>query len=746
MQSFLRLMMFAIFGVGGVAAAIGFALWSDPEADASQARDDRQSLVKASAQQTLSTTEQALHQQVSPVVVDAVSADEEATIPAVPGISLAAGEDVSESLADSSPGGAGLDLPASDDPAHVSAAPLVGQEVTSDEAAQAAESLPTDLGSALKILNGLQQQAAATPETQQQTQAKQVPLPPPPVEPGIQESASGELTVAGPEASFDEDGRFQLNTKPDADLRQVLDLLSQKSGLNIIASNSVQGTVSASLNDVDTMTALDAILKSTGYVAYQEGDILFVGTPDEYRQRKHRVQAIDTRIYRPNYVTATELQQLISPLLTPEVGAISISSAAEAGIQSNNTEVGGDSFTGNEVLLVRDYENVLKQVDQVYHEVDRQPDQVAIEAMILSVSLTDETDLGVDFELLKNKANLRLISGSPPADLGAIVADGGLKVGFLDSSTTIFVEALESIGDTNVIATPRLLVLNKQRAEILIGSELGYVSTTVTETAVTQAVEFLEVGTQLRIRPFIGSDGMVRMEVHPELSTGSVRVESGFTLPDKEVTEVTTNIMARDGSTVVIGGLMREDLQNDVTQIPLLGSLPFVGPLFRQTSESTEKREIIVLITPRIIRNKELDCEGNKGATEFHHRQAIVAEKMTRLSRLSVSRHYLFRARDAWAKGKPHRAMKYVNWAIHYNPQSREAIDLRADIYNGVPIGDHTGQAPYIPPPGPYSPHGPLDGEDIAPWVLDELGGGIPPDGELIPPGQPSVNLEPSSP
>ena len=144
-----------------------------------------------------------------------------------------------------------------------------------------------------------------------------------------------------------------------------------------------------------------------------------------------------------------------------------------------------------------------------------------------------------------------------------------------------FIEALETIADTNVVASPRVLCLNKQRAEVQIGSELGYVSTTVTENAATQSIDFLEVGTQLRIRPFISSDGFIRMEIHPELSTGTVRIDGGFTLPDKEVTEVTTNIMCRDGNTVVIGGLIREDLATATSQAPDSRQLALGGATLR---------------------------------------------------------------------------------------------------------------------------------------------------------------------
>src|SRR5690606_29158326 len=109
----------------------------------------------------------------------------------------------------------------------------------------------------------------------------------------------------------------------------------------------------------------------------------------------------------------------------------------------------------------------------------------------------------------------------------------------------------------------------------------------------------------------------------------SVRVVEGFTLPDKEVTQVTTNIMVRDGCTVIIGGLMREDLSTTTSQIPLLGSMPGVGFLFRQKSEQTDRRELIVLITPHIVYEPQAGNEGVRGAGEFHRRQSVYADHMS---------------------------------------------------------------------------------------------------------------------
>ena len=246
------------------------------------------------------------------------------------------------------------------------------------------------------------------------------------------------------------------------------------------------------------------------------------------------------------------------------------------------------------------------------------------------------------------------------------------------------------------------MVLDKARAEIQIGQQLGYVNTTITETSSAQNVQFLEVGAQLRLRPFISSDGLVRMEVHPELSTGQVKVEQGLTLPDKDVTQVTTNIMIPDGCTVVIGGLMREDLGTTATQVPFFGSLPGVGFLFRTKTETNKKEEIIVLITPHIVCEPDACCEGDKAAAEFHRRQAVYADQMSPLGKRYLGRKYYRLAQAAWARGDQETALRMIDLAVHFDPESRAAIDLRTDIWNGRLVDDHTLLKPGMagPPPG----------------------------------------------
>ncbi|MBX3414868.1 MAG: secretin and TonB N-terminal domain-containing protein [Pirellulales bacterium] len=542
------------------------------------------------------------------------------------------------------------------------------------------------------------------------------------------------------------DANLHINIQNE-DLRDVLELLSKQSGLNILASKNVGGSVSAVLNNVTVDEALSAILKSTGFTARREGNFIFVGTPQDFVEMDHTSDRIGTRIYRPNYITAIELQQLIEPLLTSEVGKSSVTTAAATGIGSDDTQVGGDSFSSGDAVLVQDYEQVLNEIDQVLDELDKRPVQVAIDAMILSVKLGDKLQVGVNWQFLRNKDTIRFGIGTPRTVPFADPTDpftftGGLTFDFLDSSLGSFLNFLETIGDTNVIASPHLMVLDKQRAEILIGAQLGYISTTVTETSTTQSVEFLEVGAQLRLRPYVSTDGLIRMEVHPELSTGAVPVREGFTLPEKEVTQVTTNIMVRDGCTVIIGGLMREDLKTTTTQVPVVGNLPYVGFLFRNTTEDIEKREILVLITPHIVYEPETCRDGECGAMEFHRRQAVYRDHMSPLGKRYLGRIYFRKAQAAWAAGDYDAALRLAQCSVQFDPTNRAAIELTTDIVAGRHDGPYSGGE--MLPPGEKIELLDSDGE-IPPWVLDSLERELAP-APAGPPAEPKHPLEPGVP
>ena len=253
--------------------------------------------------------------------------------------------------------------------------------------------------------------------------------------------------------------------------------------------------------------------------------------------------------------------------------------------------------------------------------VDTRPVQVLIEAVIISVDLEHARQLGVNFALVDNLGNALgeigngaslnsnvgfnptqlltaagKIAGSATDPTGLVSPLNGAKFGFVANNVTGFIQALETIGSTKILASPRILVLNKQRAEIQLGSRLGFQTFSQNFTSTIQQVQFLNTGTLLRIRPFISLDGMIRMEIHPERSSGSVTNN----IPNQQTAELTTNVMVPDGATLVIGGLMEDEDDFQLQGLPGLSRIPALGFLFGFRQKTEGRRELVVLLTPHI--------------------------------------------------------------------------------------------------------------------------------------------------
>jgi type IV pilus secretin PilQ/predicted competence protein len=457
--------------------------------------------------------------------------------------------------------------------------------------------------------------------------------------------AAGEPARRG---AADDAGPITLHLD-DVEVRKALELVSRGSSLNILVSPRVTGRVTANLQGLTLDQALDAILRVSNLVAYKENGLLYVCAPGEIAQLHENGRSLSTRVYHLKYVRGADIESMITPFLSPEMGKIAVTPMSEVGIATDTGKAGGDSLAGIDVVLVQDYEAVLQTVDQIVAQLDRQPVQVLIEAVIMECVLDHTTNLGVNFSvldgardvvtLLGNGAEINASVGFDPAKVltaGGKFAGGpkggfsgdthGLKFGFVDRDVTGFVRALERVGKTNILASPRILVLNKQRAELIIGDKIGYKTLTVTETASVEKVEFLNVGTQLRLRPFVADDGMIRMEIHPERSTGEV--DNG--IPRTSTREVTTNVIVPDSCTIVIAGLMEDEEVVDQSGIPVLSRLRWVGPLFRQRIATKTKKELIVLLTPRIwnpaqpdagvgpISDPALQHVGEQGHLETH--------------------------------------------------------------------------------------------------------------------------------
>jgi type IV pilus assembly protein PilQ len=351
------------------------------------------------------------------------------------------------------------------------------------------------------------------------------------------------------------------------------------------------------------------------------------------------------------------------------------------------------------MLVITDYPENLDQVRKILKEVDRRPQQILVEATILRAALTEDNALGVDFNIIGGADFSTIISnaagqitnagaGSFSTNASSVGTgnafsnniNGGLKVGVVTNNVSVFVAALEGVTDTTVLANPKVLALNKQKGEVIVGRKDGYLTTTVTESAQTQTVEFLDTGTRLIFRPFIGDDGYIRMEIHPEDSRGGL---TSANLPFKETTEVTSNVMVKDGHTIVIGGLFREASDSSRSQIPVLGNLPFAGVLFRQQRDRTQREEVIILLTPHIV-------QDDAAYSAVSEEQLKMAEKM----RVGIRRGMMFWGRERLAewnyecavkemtKSNPDRnkAIWFLDAATGLNPMFIEAINMRQDL------------------------------------------------------------------
>lgn len=484
--------------------------------------------------------------------------------------------------------------------------------------------------------------------------------------------------------------RFDLQVEA-TDVTQVLDLLGQMAGWNVVAAPGVSGTVTLNLRGVTIDEALDAVLNPRDLLAERRDNLLFVTPRTDAVARTAAARTIVTKVYRPNYISVKDLQALVTPLLTPTIGKNSVTSPSTVGLEEGSTTAAGDNLAQRDALVVQDYPDVLEQVDEVVAEMDVPPMQVVIEAYILRVRLEDEMRLGVNFAILNSSgkqlvttgsgAALAASSGFPgqrdslvPPFAGFLAPAAGLRYGFLQGDVTGFIEALEGISETSLVASPSLRVLNKQKAELIIGQRLGYKTQTFNNQQTIENVQFLDVGTKLILRPFAAPDGLVRMEIHPERSSGVID-ENG--VPQVDTTEVTTNVMVRDGSTVVIGGLIDEQTQESLSQVPVLGSIPWVGAAFRNSTEELIRTELIVLITPRIVCDPIEEARGDVIRAESEQRAAHFSNNLSPVSRRNLARMHVERATELYSKGRLAEAHDHVREALAIRKNDGEALRLK---------------------------------------------------------------------
>ena len=502
--------------------------------------------------------------------------------------------------------------------------------------------------------------------------------------------------LEGQEVGIDELGQIDITVK-DLEIAKVLQLLSIQSQRNIVTSRNVSGKVSADLYGVSFHEALEAILTPNGYGYEEQGNFIYVYTAQELQERLDEQRKTVTKLVRLNYISAADAAEFISSLLS-STGSVTATGEPDTGFLPSDTDGGENSFAHSDTLLIKDYEENVEEVLATIKELDIRPKQVLIEATILQAELSENNAFGIDFAVFANFDGLtdfvnplgavgELISGdnlsggggtAVTSQVGSVGANsGGIQIGVTGSDASIFLEALDQVTDTTIVSKPNILVLNRQKADILVGSRLGFLSTTVTDTSETQTIEFLDVGTQLSVRPFVTNEGTVRLELRPAVSSGEVNDIAGFVVPNEFTQELITNVIIESGQTVVLGGLFTENTSVERDQVPVLGDLPLVGSAFRGHSDSTARTEIIFMVKTTIMDHANLALLGEKGEKRVRDARVAARDGVLPYSNDKQVSAHLLDARRHYEAGKTGKALWSVNLALHLQPTSEEGIALK---------------------------------------------------------------------
>jgi type IV pilus assembly protein PilQ len=539
------------------------------------------------------------------------------------------------------------------------------------------------------------------------------PVTPPP--PGSPPAAPrGGVSVTDRQVIAADNGTVEIHVNGQP-LLEVLRLLSLQTQKNIIASKDVTGTVTANLYGVTVREALDAILQSSGFIYREKGNFIYVYSVRELAEQERVSRVMSTRVFRLYYTSADDAMAMIKPVLSEDGKAVAsksatkgITTAGAAGADptGGGGDSGGNSYAGGDLIVVTDDTAKLALIQKLLAEIDHRPQEVLVEATILSATLTDGNSLGVDFSVMGGvkfnqftAAPTQTISqagagtlqnpvtnagvgqyGAGQTSFTGNLPPGGLRVGFLTNNVSLFVQALESVTNTTVLANPKVLSLDKQQGYVHVGRSDGYQTTTVSSTTSIQDVKFLDSGTTLSFRPYIGNDGYIRMEIHPEDSNGGL---TSSNLPFKTTTEVTANVMVQDGHTIVIGGLFRDSSNTSRAQIPLLGDIPWVGALFREQQDTTSRQEVIILLTPHIIKDESAYAKVSEA--EVKHLEDLrvgVRKGMMFFGRERLAEQAYENAVAELAKPNPDRslALWHLDAAANLNPTFLEAIELREKV------------------------------------------------------------------
>lgn len=421
-------------------------------------------------------------------------------------------------------------------------------------------------------------------------------------------SADGKTqNIASDSVSMSESGNVSFDFR-DADIRNVFKILSFKSGVNIVASPEVQGVVTIQLNEVPWKQALDVIVQTYGYAYEQKGNIVVVTTVENLKQRREDQMVLseqiplETKTHIINFGKASEIIESIEKM------------------KSDRGSINFDERTNT--IIITDTPQQIELMSGVITELDRTTPQVLIEAKIVETNFTDTENLGVDWltqatasgsqrpitwPFDSNGSASRFATDPYPGpDTTEGNANTEFTYGTLNFSQVQAVfELLKSRSDTDILQNPRIVTLDNQAAQIVVGSQYPIPTYTYNEEQARLQVsgwEYKDIGIIFDVTPHVNNAGYITLDVLPKITAilDFVTVEN-TTLPRLSNESTKTRVMVKDGDTLVIAGLITDQTTETKKKTPILGDIPILGLAFTKTESSVTKTDLVIFITPHII-------------------------------------------------------------------------------------------------------------------------------------------------
>jgi general secretion pathway protein D len=282
----------------------------------------------------------------------------------------------------------------------------------------------------------------------------------------------------------------------------------------------------------------------------------------------------------------------------------SSSSESSTNDLSEDTYLEADTDTNSLLILTssRNYELLKPIID----ELDKPVGQVLIKVLLAEITHSDDVDLGTEFSAWNLRGagdsnNVEFSTQFPPTPTS------GLTASVLDRSLNLTIHALQETGKLNILSRPYILTRNNQTATITVGSQVPFATGETTSNVGTQTTtEYRDIGIILEVTPSINPEGLVNMTVRPEISsiTGeTVQISERLNLPVFATRTSETKVAIHDGQTIVIGGLMQDEVHDNVSKVPLLGDIPLVGNLFKRTIKTKDKTELLIFLTPHVAQD-----------------------------------------------------------------------------------------------------------------------------------------------